>query len=82
MLLKDKELDNFFNSLPKINFDKSIVAEEHLNFAITNNQSMVTKNFEMSFQKSGFCPPNYPQNQTLIKRLRKELQEENVLAEF
>lgn len=29
LLLKDKELDNFFNSLPKINFDKSSTAPDH-----------------------------------------------------
>ena len=29
LLLKDKELDNFFNSLPKINFDKTSIAADH-----------------------------------------------------
>ena len=72
LLLKDKELDNFFNSLPKINFDKSTIAGEHENSTITNNnQSILTKNIDSSFMKSSTYPSNFPQNQTLIKRLRK-----------
>lgn len=93
LLLKDKQLDNFFNTLPKINLEQTKANESSQRTLIWPDRSVISineprtnqKQLNQSFPEINSIKPTYVssyQNKTLIRKLRNELSQNNDLEKL